>query len=48
MATFLKTLTLSELCLMHFLSFDYSVTRRKSPNVYKSCPKLITLKNERF
>ena len=25
-----------------------SVTRKKLPNVYKSCPKLISLENDRF
>ena len=25
-----------------------SVTRKKSPNVYKCCPKLISLENDRF
>ena len=38
--------------LVHnFRSFQYlsiSVTRKKSPNVYKSYPKMISLKNDRF
>ena len=29
-------------CLI--LSFHLSVTRQKSPNVYKSCPKMVSLK----
>ena len=29
-------------------SVGISVTRKKSPNVYKSCPKMISLENNRF
>ena len=31
-----------------FVSQDYSVTSKKSSNVYKSCPKTISLKNLNF
>ena len=31
-----------------FVSQDYSVTSKKSSNVYKSCPKMISLKNLKF
>ena len=31
-----------------FKGAEFSVTRKKSPNVYKSFPKLISLENDRF
>ena len=36
--------------IMHFdwLRLIISVTRKKLPNAYKSCPKLISLENDRF
>ena len=40
--------TIERVFILFFMMHKSSVTRKKSPNVYKSCPKMISLEKYRF